>query len=351
MPPTSYVFTFPFDLNAVPMVDHDALTAAVIEAFELDPLYSGPHSLLRDRGFGLSPAARDRIAQALVDHTDVGALTGNLIPCGNGLAETFDFELIAAWLVGEARRRQPAQVVEDFAYFLEHRELEGLKVEIVYGVKLEASIDLGASLKLEPFDDLPLSWQKELIKLRRHLEYRWFDRYFGDPVALTMRFALSPALASPNDQSAFEKHKREDTKRQSVMDAIPPLLTLLGHGAPVAAESWCQAKGRGVPALGPPGFATGFENLGLMAHRPPIHIDPTGAQTLVEQFLELPQSSQRRLGVPLVHLNHSRRQYTVEAAAIDLRTALEALLVPDAGPELTFKVSLLGAWMMGDGPE
>jgi hypothetical protein len=267
------------------------------------------------------------------------------------LAESFDFALVAAWLVGQAQRRPASQVVEDFAYFLDHRKLEGLKVAIIYGVHLEASIDLGASLRLEPFGDLPLSWQKELVEGRRYLENRWLDRRFGDPVALTMRFALSPALASPNDQNTFEKHKREDIQRQSLMDVIPPLLTLLGHGAPVASESWCQAKGRGVPALGPPGFATGFETLGLMAHMPPIHIDPAGAQTLVKQFLELPQSFQRRLGVPLSHLNRSRRQYTVEAAAIDLRTALEALLVPDVGQEISFRVSLLGAWMLGNGPE
>jgi hypothetical protein len=182
----------------------------------------------------LSPAARDLIAQALVAHTNAGDLIGSLIPCGNGLAESFDFALVAAWLVGQAQRRPASQVVEDFAYFLDHRKLEGLKVAIIYGVHLEASIDLGASLRLEPFGDLPLSWQKELVEGRRYLENRWLDRRFGDPVALTMRFALSPALASPNDQNTFEKHKREDIQRQSLMDVIPPLLTLLGHAKPSA---------------------------------------------------------------------------------------------------------------------
>jgi hypothetical protein len=79
------------------MVDHDALIAAVIEACIIDPLYTGPHPLVRDRGFGMAPAARDRMAQALVDHTNAGDLTGSLIPCGNGLAETFDFEGVSVW--------------------------------------------------------------------------------------------------------------------------------------------------------------------------------------------------------------------------------------------------------------
>jgi hypothetical protein len=37
----------------------------------------------------------------------------------------------------------------------------------------------------------------------------------------------------------------------------------------------------------------------------------------------------------------------IAAAAVDLRTALEALLVPDAGQEIAFKVALFGAWMLG----
>jgi Apea-like HEPN len=330
------------------MIDHDALIAAVTEACVLDPLYSGPNPLMRDRGFGLSPAARDRIAQALVDHTNASSLIGSLIPCGNGSAESFDFERVAAWLVGQAQRRPLLRIVEDLAHFLDYRALEGLKVEIIYGVELEEPINLGTSLRLERFEDLPQSWQKGLVNARRFAERHFVDRRYGDPVALTMRFAMSPGLASPGDQNLFEKQKAEDAKRQSLMDAIPPLLTLLGHGAPVASESWCQATGRGVPSLGPPGLATGVEDLGLMAHRPPIHIDPAEAQRLVKLFLKLPRGSQTRLIVPLRHLNRSRRQYTAEAAAIDLRTALEALLVPDAGQEITFKVSMFGAWMLAN---
>src|SRR6266446_5202953 len=236
------------------MVDHDALTAAVIEASMLDPSYSEPNPLMRvrGRGFGLSAAARDRLTQALLNHTNAGDLIGSLIPCGDGSAETFDFDLVAAWLVGQAHRRPASKVVEDFAYFLDHRELEGLKVEIIYGVELEAPIDLGGSLKLEPFGGLPLSWQKGSVDGRRFAERHFVGRRFGDPVALTMRFAMSPAFAHANDQKTFEKQKGEDTKRQLLMDVIPPLLTLLGHGAPVASGSWSQATGRGVPSLGPP---------------------------------------------------------------------------------------------------
>jgi hypothetical protein len=79
----------------------------------------------------------------------------------------------------------------------------------------------------------------------------------------------------------------------------------------------------------------------------PTQVDATEVQGLISQFLNLWESSQMRLGVPLRHLNRSRRQYTVDAAAVDLRTALEALLVPDAGQEITFKVALFGAWMLG----
>jgi len=288
--------------------------------------------------------------QGLIDHSNSAGFFRLLMPCGDGTAEIFDLDMAAAWLVWEANRRPASEVVVDFAYFLDHREVEGLKVELIHGLQIESSIDLGASLRLETFATLPASWQKNVFAQRGEFE-RYDFRRLGDPVALTIRFPISPGLANPGDQSTFDKHKREDAERQLLMDAIPPLLTLLGHGAPVASGSWSQVTGRGVPALGSPALATGFENLGAMAYRPPIQIDPVKAQTLVGQFLELPQISRTRLGVPLRHLNRSRRQYTAEDAATDLRTALEALLVPDAGQEITFKVSLLGAWMLGNDHE
>jgi hypothetical protein len=88
-----------------------------------------------------------------------------------------------------------------------------------------------------------------------------------------------------------------------------------------------------------------------MGFRPPAQVVATEVRELIRGFLALSDKSRTRLGIPLRHLNRSRRQYTPEAAAVDLRTALEALLVPDRGQEITFKVSLVGAWMLGNDHE
>jgi len=331
------------------MVEHDALTAALTEASALDPEYVGPSNtiLLRPPGFGLNMAARNRIVKGLREHSNAAELSGLLMPCGDGTAEGFDLDLAAAWLIWEAKRRPASEVVGDFAYFLEHRKVEGLKIELLHGLQITTSIDLGASLLLEPFHCLPLSWQKNVFAQRRELEHSHNTGRLGDPVALTLWFPISHGLVKQDDLATFERHKREDAKRQSLMDAIVPVFTLLGDIAPVVSGSWSQANGRGVPSLGQPRLLTGFEDLGVMGFRMPTQVDATEVQGLISQFLNLSESSQMRLGVPLRHLNRSRRQYTVDAAAVDLRTALEALLVPDAGQEITFKVALFGAWMLG----
>jgi len=139
------------------MVDHGALTDAVTEACALDPAYAGPNDnfLVRLPGFGLAMAARNRIMRGLVDHSNTAGLFGLLLPCGDGAAETFDLEMAADWLIWEANRRPASEVVADFAYFLDHRDMEGLKVELIHGLQIETSIDLGASLRLEPFAKLP----------------------------------------------------------------------------------------------------------------------------------------------------------------------------------------------------
>jgi hypothetical protein len=335
------------------MVDLDALTAAVLEACALDPEYAGPRNtiLLRPPGFGLGMAARNRIMQGLRDHSNAAELSGLLMPCGDGTAEGFDLDLAAAWLVWEAKRRSASEVVADFAYFLDHREVEGLKIELLHGLQIVTPIDLGASLRLEPFSSLPVSWQANLFAERRELERSHNAGRLGDPVALTLRFPISPGLVKPDDRETFERHEQEDVKRRSLMDAIIPVFTLVGDSAPVVSGSWSQATGRGVPSLGQPRLFTGFEDLGVMGFKMPTHTNATEIQGLIRDFLALSGKSRMRLGVPLRQLNRSRRQYAVDAAAIDLRTALEALLVPDARQEFTFKVALFGAWMLGNDHE
>jgi hypothetical protein len=330
------------------MVDHDALTAAVTEAETLDPAYAGPsdNTLLRPPAAGLARDALNRIVRGLLRHSNAAEFFGLLLPCGDGTAETFDLEMAAAWLVWEAKRRPASEVVDDFAHFLCHRELEGLKVELLHGLQMKTSIDLGSSLRLELFDNLPPSWQKNVFAKRRDLDHYGIER-LGDPVALTLRFPISSGLVNRDDERTFQEHKRDDAERQRLLNVFPYLFTLLGDGAPVSWVSWSQITGRGVPSLGSPGYAMGLEDLGIMAFKRALQVSPTEVQRLSRQFLELPENSRTRLEVPLRHLNRSKRQYTTEAAAVDLRTALEALLVPDSGQEIAFKVGLFGAWMLG----
>lgn len=165
------------------MLDHDALIAALVEALALDTTNYGPktHSLiLPPPRLGLENPARERIASGLLKYTSAGELFGLLMPCGDGKAEIFDLELAASWLVGEARRRPASEVVADFAYFLDRREVEGLKVNLIHGLQIAATFELGASLRLEPFADVPNSWQKDLFAQRREVERQGFDR-LGEP--------------------------------------------------------------------------------------------------------------------------------------------------------------------------
>jgi hypothetical protein len=340
--------------NAVsPMLDHDALTAAINEARELDDRFPHPSipGLLERANFPISDAARVRILRGVLDHTSASELFGMSIPSGDGeTAETFDIDLVARWLIWEAKRRSASEVASDFAYFLTHRKTEGLKIELLHGLQISAPIDLEGSLRLEPFSELPRSWQATAFAQRLELERSHNTGRLGGPVALIMRFPIRPSLVKPDEQSVFERHKRDDAKRRSLMDAVVPVFTFVGDSAPVVSGSWYQATGRGVPSFGPPLF-TGFEDLGIMGFKSPIQVIAAEVKQLTSLFLALSDKSRKRLGVPLRNLNRSRRQYTLDAAAIDLRTALEALLVPAAGQEITFKIALFGAWMLGNNDE
>jgi hypothetical protein len=110
-------------------------------------------------------AARNRIVKVLREHSNAAVLFGLLMPCGDGTGEGFDLEMAAAWLIWKAKRRPPSEVVANFAYFLDHHKVEGLKVELLHGLLITTSIDLGASLRLEPFPGChPAGRQTGLLK-------------------------------------------------------------------------------------------------------------------------------------------------------------------------------------------
>jgi len=55
----------------------------------------------------------------------------------------FDEGCVGSWR--SVRYRRPAsEVVSDFAYFLAHRKLEGLKIELLHGLQVATPIDLGS---------------------------------------------------------------------------------------------------------------------------------------------------------------------------------------------------------------
>lgn len=330
------------------MLDHDAICAAVAEACAMHPECAGPDgsSWPRPPTFALAPEARDRIGEALLNHSNVSNLFGFLLPIGDGGAQIFDLERIASWLVWEAKKRCVSDVVTDFDYFLKHREVEGLRIYLLHGLRTETRIPLGGSLWLEPFTSLPDSWQKRLFSRRQEFKVVGTDR-LGDPVALVARFPVLPGLTDRQDRAAFEKHACDSANRSALMQDIPYLFTLLDNSAPVVSGIWSQITGRGVPFLRSDEYAMGVEDLGEMAFLPPTKLEPTEVQALVSDYMALSEKARARLKIPLRQLNRSKRQFTDEAAAIDLRTALEALLLPDDKQEITFKVSLFGAWMLG----
>ena len=78
------------------------------------------------------------------------------------------------------------------------------------GSRSQRRLISGACLRLEPFLDLPPSWQAIVFAQRRELELSYNTGRLGEPVALTLRFPVSPGLVKPDDGAIFQRHKRQD---------------------------------------------------------------------------------------------------------------------------------------------
>lgn len=295
------------------------------------------------RGLQLEGAVFLELCSALTAIPEVAGIFGaTLYPGRAGSGEVVGVESIAWWLLERSLDSEPARAVGEFQQFLATRSGFARWVLLVDGVRVIEPVDLGAGVQLMPFSALPNSLQKRAVE--RHLRGGVFGQI--EPAALTTSTPISQILlpigySAPAPSGVLRLDWSDPDYR---LEAVCSLLALFGEIAPKDFGAWVQASGTGVPSQG--AFALSFlPGPGSFGQ---ITVDPGAARELINRFFDLAETYRNHLMVPLGRLGQSMRQPTVEGAAIDLRTALEAMLVKDGNGEFSHKVALRGAWLLGE---
>jgi hypothetical protein len=126
-------------------------------------------------------------------------------------------------------------------------------------------------------------------------------------------------------------------------------LTLIGPSCPLQLAYWWEPE-EWVPLAGMTGSIGG--QIHDVMHGPGRQLDENDmekAKTIFRVISGIDDNLKRRLAIPLNRLNQAIRRMQTVDSAIELGIALEALFF-DAGKkssELSFKLRLRGAWLLG----
>ena len=299
---------------------------------------------------------------------------------------------IAHWLTAQARFRAAKSCVEDLFSHIQRNESLLLEVVPIWGMAPRIAIELGNSIRVIPTAALPDSKLKDMFLAKKRHRFS-FDianssprpgaaivrlTQHGpiyDPVTsktairsrqqadLVLRVVTSPSEA--DRERAARQHAElmssqiDEGPTESISGLASELADVLALFTPkpiIPVGHWYQ-RPEDLPLVGMIGGYSGPTNEHpLYIDLPPQDYATAEIQDTISRYLALPEKTRRQLRTPLRRLNQGRRQlqhHTVEAAAIELGIAAEALLTQDRDKDapISFTLRARGTLLMGGTPQ
>lgn len=298
----------------------------------------------------------DEIKNFLSTEADLAAYDNALLNIKPAGSKQVHHWALAQNLLFISLTENPRHAVQSLDKFL---KLDHVPVEGVYalsGVKLPREVELTSDLKLVPFNYIPESSHKSnfIGPVSQIIRYMCgLPPYLQPTAAFVKNYRANPKVL---DAPKGTRSLSTDYKDPEISDACL-WLSLIGDTRPMVVVSWFNVADW-VP------FSRHSIGGGITYHHPDIssktlihHVaeftetDIAKVQELHRKFEALKDTDKSKLRVPLARLNQALRRPQQVDQAIDLGTALEALLISEGTREqlsLTFR--LRGAWLLGDTP-
>ena len=299
---------------------------------------------------------------------------------------------IAHWLLAQARVLPPEECVDSLMEALATNRSPLLEIIPVWGISPKVSINLGRGMKIVPINDLPTSKLKDLFTGKKRHQHS-FDIANSSPrpgAAIVRETIHGPIYEASTSAAALESRRHSDLMLKAVLasdgserqealaelgNAMNPLKAArenpsIYNDAEELATVVALLSARPIFPLGQwyqrpielPLVGSSFGYSGPTNDFPfHIIINPqdypvTEMEALVQRYRALDEQIRKHLKTPLSRLNQGRRQHmhhTVEAAAIDIAIAVEALLTQDRDndAQISFTLRARGTLLLGGTPE
>lgn len=230
----------------------------------------------------------------------------------------------------------------------------GTITNALWGAPVEQEIILFDGVKIVPIEALPDSPNKQWIT-----DYSYMDSQlslmsglsFTPPQsALVVACKVEPFIVDPELESRLLHNDYLQTNE--LIKNITLVLTVVGPRTVISAAQWFTFD---EPDLEQTRLFSGrsTQMLEISPSRP--NIEPTlncaEAQEIVRAYLALQSSTQSKVCVALQRLNQSLCRHDVGDRAVELATALEALLGDNSTTEMTHKIKVRSVRLIGGSNE
>jgi hypothetical protein len=211
-------------------------------------------------------------------------------------------------------------------------------ISVIYGLIVREPVNFSNGVRLVPVGDLIDTPQARVLTLRNRATFTADTPLFPSAAVITFR-----DIAGEVDHvSGYNKFLNSIETIRSTVTA----LTLSKANTPITGESWIDFHD---PDLIATGFGYGWQSATFDGRVPrhPAELDPAAVEW-AEKFLLLKDDVAAKCSVALARLNLARRRQTPGDQAIDGCIAVEALLSDPQPGDLTYKLKLRAARLLGN---
>lgn len=339
------------DKNTLTSAVEKAIRSGAVAAPPVEALGSDASWIRTQTDIAIEPAVFDTYLLDLKADPDMAAFDGTFANLASGGGVSVGVPGIARLLLARCiSTNDVAGTVERFISYVTDNAANATAVLAVSGAKVDEAIRLGPDVTIIATTALQPSMQRGTALGQD--AFAAMGRRIAIPCVLTTPLKFGPVFyipKTPQPSGEMDAYVSAE-KAQSVLEEALDLLSVMGI-YPHYQMSWLQPDDL-LMSSGMSGgwsFSTYQYHLGQHVTVPK---DPT--EKLGEAYFSIDrQKRSKMLRIPLDRLGRAGRERDISDRAIDLGIALESLLLHDLADrgELSFRLSLRGAWLLGDTAE
>lgn len=246
---------------------------------------------------------------------------------------------------------RPEEAIEWLQKVLGTSVAFGKTIHALWGIPVEREIQFTQDVKIVPIEELPDSIQKQWITgclyFRSGSPVATMLDFTPPKSALIVRRRIDPFTCDPGIQPVFANDEFLET--DELLKNITLVLTVVGPRVAISAAQWFTFDD---PDLEQACILSGQRRSQFHEILPNRHddyplLDSTEAQEIVQAYIALHGDTRRKVRVALQRLSQALRRHSTGDRAVELSTAFETLLGDNDKTELTHKIKVRSARLIG----